>query len=306
MKKFFKGCLISILCSVIILVVGVVVVMNLTPRQLKLADISLAGMTIEDMGIADIKIWNIFKSISSIGNANEQEIVKRPYVPETEKTNAQNNLDNSSLDGESYSEIAKNKVVYPDRYLLTYQDTTLAYLMNSAIYDAENTSEATQALKDTSISICEITITTKDNKGSIRIVSKMALDSLDDAMGESMGSVGSMMTVPEKIFIVSELDFTVNSEGKMETESKSLSLNGNTDDPVTNAITNMLLGNSEEGNTLDGLNQSIGTVLSQIIYNLGAIGTAEVVEGNLITGDFNLGFGGVKENALTVVTHIEE
>ena len=79
MKKFFAGLLITILCIVVIVVVAAVVVVNLTPRQLKLEDLSLGNMTIEELGIADTKILEIIKSITNIGKVEEDDVVNRPF-----------------------------------------------------------------------------------------------------------------------------------------------------------------------------------------------------------------------------------
>lgn len=304
MKKFFAGLLITILCIVVIVVVAAVVVVNLTPRQLKLEDLSLGNMTIEELGIADTKILEIIKSITNIGKVKEDDVVNRPFDSTAEKEKAEGNLDNSSVSEGSLSDILKDKVVYDKRYLLTYQDTTIAYMLDSAIHDAENPSEAIEVLQDAHISVKEIAITKKDSNGAIRIVAEINLGDFKTQIEDKLGAAKSFLTVPEKVFLVSELDFTVDSNGKMQTTSKSLSINGNNEDPVSKAIIQVVLSNMEEGMTLEKLNGYMGSALSEIIYNLGAIGEATVTEGNVVEGEPTLGIGGIKENAISVITHV--
>lgn len=304
MKKFFAGLLITILCIVVIVVVAAVVVVNLTPRQLKLEDLSLGNMTIEELGIADTKILEIIKSITNIGKVEEDDVVNRPFDSTAEKEKAEGNLDNSSVSEGSLSDILKDKVVYDKRYLLTYQDTTIAYMLDSAIHDAENPSEAIAVLQDAHISVKEIAITKKDSNGAIRIVAEINLGDFKAQIEDKLGAAKSFLTVPGKVFLVSELDFTVDSNGKMQTTSKSLSINGNNEDPVSKAIIQVVLSNMEEGMTLEKLNGYMGSALSEIIYNLGAIGEATVTEGNVVEGEPTLGIGGIKENAISVITHV--
>ena len=304
MKKFFAGLLITILCIVVIVVVAAVVVVNLTPRQLKLEDLSLGNMTIEELGIADTKILEIIKSITNIGKVEEDDVVNRPFDSTAEKEKAEGNLDNSSVSKGSLSDILKDKVVYDKRYLLTYQDTTIAYMLDSAIHDAENPSEAIEVLQDAHISVKEIAITKKDSNGAIRIVAEINLGDFKAQIEDKLGVAKSFLTVPEKVFLVSELDFTVDSNGKMQTTSKSLSINGNNEDPVSKAIIQVVLSNMEEGMTLEKLNGYMGSALSEIIYNLGAIGEATVTDGNVVEGEPTLGIGGIKENAINVITHV--
>ena len=304
MKKFFAGLLITILCIVVIVVVAAVVVVNLTPRQLKLEDLSLGNMTIEELGIADTKILEIIKSITNIGKVEEDDVVNRPFDSTAEKEKAEGNLDNSSVSEGSLSDILKDKVVYDKRYLLTYQDTTIAYMLDSAIHDAENPSEAIEVLQDAHISVKEIAITKKDSNGAIRIVAEINLGDFKAQIEDKLGAAKSFLTVPEKVFLVSELDFTIDSNGKMQTTSKSLSINGNNEDPVSKAIIQVVLSNMEEGMTLEKLNGYMGSALSEIIYNLGAIGEATVAEGNVVEGEPTLGIGGIKENAINVITHV--
>ena len=304
MKKFFAGILITILCIVVIVVVAAVVVVNLTPRQLKLEDLSLGNMTIKELGIADTKILEIIKSITNIGKVEEDDVVNRPFDSTAEKEKADGNLDNSSVSDGSLSDILKDKVVYDKRYLLTYQDTTIAYILDSAIHDAENPSEAIEVLQDAHISVKEIAITKKDTNGAIRIVAEINLGDFKAQIEDKLGAAKSFLTVPEKVFLVSELDFTVDSNGKMQTTSKSLSINGNNEDPVSKAIIQVVLSNMEEGMTLEKLNGYMGSALSEIIYNLGAIGEATATEGNVVEGEPTLGIGGIKENAISVITHV--
>ena len=57
----------------LILVIAFAVVINLTPRQLGIADLKIEGKTVEAMGIADTKIVDIYKSVKSLSKVNESD-----------------------------------------------------------------------------------------------------------------------------------------------------------------------------------------------------------------------------------------
>lgn len=75
--KVFKGIIFSLIAIVLILVIAFAVVINLTPRQLGIADLKIEGKTVEEMGIADTKIVDIYKSVKSLSKVNESDVVTR-------------------------------------------------------------------------------------------------------------------------------------------------------------------------------------------------------------------------------------
>ena len=75
--KVFKGIIFSLIAIVLILVIAFAVVINLTPRQLGVADLKIEGKTVEEMGIADTKIVDIYKSESQRERRCDQHIRRR-------------------------------------------------------------------------------------------------------------------------------------------------------------------------------------------------------------------------------------
>lgn len=90
--KVLKGVLFTLLAIVLILVIAFVVVINLTPRQLGAQNVKIDGKTIEEMGIADTKIINIYKSIKSLSAAKEDKIVTNKFDETAEKDKSKDNF----------------------------------------------------------------------------------------------------------------------------------------------------------------------------------------------------------------------
>ena len=120
----------------------------------------------------------------------------------------------------------------------------------------------------------------------------------------AFGGAAGIVPIPKKAYLVSDLTFTVNALGKMETESQNVCINGNNDDPVSKAILKVI-GNMAGGESIDSLNGKLGEAIAQVVGNLGMIGTADVVGNSNVVNPLtiNLGMVGVAEHKLTLVTH---
>lgn len=303
--KILKGILFTLLAIIVLAVVAFVVVINLTPRQLGLQNVKIYDETIEEMGIADTKIIDIYKSVSGLSKVKESDVVHNSYDEEQEKQKSQGNFEGSTFDGkDDYSALVAEKATYDKQYLLTYDDVTLAYIFNNIVQNGtESSSQAVKALKDAKIVVKEMTISVDGDKGSLRVVSMIELGEYKTQIEEYLGAAKGILKVPEKAYIVSEIAFDVDGTGKMSTSSKSVCVNGNNDDIVTKAIVNVVMKNMPEPMTMDDINTKLGEAVSEVVFNLGQIGTASVGEGNVVSGNVELGFGGVYEHKLSVVTH---
>lgn len=108
--KVLKGILFTLLAIVVIAVIAFVVVINLTPRQLGLQGLEISGETIEDMGLADLKIKDIYKSINNLSKVKEEDIVQNSYDDTEQKGKAKDNFGGSSLsDKDDYSSLVGEK-----------------------------------------------------------------------------------------------------------------------------------------------------------------------------------------------------
>ena len=297
---------IALLVIVVILAIAFVVVINLTPRQLHLENVSLGGKTIDELGIADTKIINIYKSIKSIGKAKESDVVDNPVNEEEDKAAAEENMQGSSLENkDDYTDVTKGHVTYDVQRLVTYDDTTIAYILDNIVQNADaSSSSEIKALKDANLSVKELTIGLDSGHGTLRIVTYMDLSAYQDDIKNALGAAASILPIPKYAYLVSDLTFTVDDLGQMVTTPVSVCINGNNDDPVSKAILEVM-GNMAGGESIDSLNGKLGEALSQVVYNLGMIGTADTVTENIVNPlTINFGMNGVANHKLTLITHI--
>lgn len=303
--KVLKGILFTLLAIILVLVIAFVVVINLTPRQLGLADMQISGESLEGMGLADVKIKSIYKSVNNLSKVKEEDVVHNSYDNAEQKDKSKDNFDGSTLSGkDDYSSLVADKATYDKQYLVTYEDKTIAYIFNNIIQNGtSSSSEAVKALKNAKIVVKEMTIDVKDGKGYLRVVSMIELGEYKAQIEEALGSAKNILKVPEKAYIVSEFGFDVDKDGKMNTSSISVSVNGNNDDPVTKAIVNVVMKNASEPMTMEELNEKLGNAIGEVVLNLGKIGTAKVDENNVIGGDINYGMVGVSAHKLCLVTY---
>ena len=120
MFKLLKGLIAFVLVVVVIAGIGLVVVANMTPRDLNLTQVSIGGKTIEELGLADTKIKDIFKSFNSL--SDNKDVVDNPYDQATEEQNASDTMAGSSIENEeNYLPLLDGKVTYDKQYLKVYQ-----------------------------------------------------------------------------------------------------------------------------------------------------------------------------------------
>ena len=296
MKAIFKF-LIALAVIIVVLVVVFVVLINLTPRQYHLENVKLGEKTIEELGLADTKIIDIYKSIKNIDKVKEEDVVENPVNKEEEKQNASENMQGSSLaDTDDYSSVATQHVVYATPKLVEYDDTTIAYILDNIIQNAGNeSSDAIKAVHDAKLSVKELTVGKSGETGTLRVVSYMDLSGYQDQIKEALGGAAGILPIPKKAYLVSEFTFTVNELGEMVTTPTGICINGNNDDPVSKAIL-QVIGNMVEGEDVDSLNGKLGQAVSQVVGNLGRIGSSVV--------PLTIGMSGVADHKLTLITHV--
>lgn len=301
--KVLKGVLFTLLAIVLILVIAFVVVINLTPRQLGAQNVKIDGKTIEEMGIADTKIINIYKSIKSLSAPKEDKIVTNKFDETAEKDKSKDNFSGSSLENkDDYSSIITDPVIYDTKKIVEYDDVTIAYIFNNVVQNAsESSSEAIKALRNAKIQIKELTISLDGEKGRMRIVSLVELGEYKAEIENALGAAKGLFKVPDKVFIVSEISFTVDgANGKMVTTGESVYINDGKDDPVTKAILGVVMSKVEGINSVDDLNDKVGKAVSEVIFNLGGIGSVAMDENIYVYG-----MSGVKDHKLSLVTHVK-
>lgn len=310
-KKLIKF-LIGIVALVVIVVIIGVILINLTPRQLKIQDIEIAGMSFDSLGIADTKLIDIYKSFNHLSEVTEGDVVNHPYVESEEKTAAENAAKGSSIEGnDNYSSIVESDITYDTERLVSYNDTTLAYIINNAVSNSDSSADGVQYLREAHMSIKEISLTC-DSSRKMRIVCYVDLKPFTDQIKDSLPSAAqSFLKIPEQMYVVS--DYTITgvdeSTGKMVLSSDDICINGNNDDPVTKAIVKVMLNLSGQEGGIEEINNQIGQAVSDVIGHLGKIGTGTTVSDtdNAITpGTAVIGIAGISNGKVTLITHVAD
>lgn len=286
---FIKGCIIVPLITILVLVIVVVgaglIVLNMTPADLGIADVELFdGETLTTLGLADVKLKEIPAFIKEIMNVEEDKIVTNA-PKEEDKAAAENKIAGSSVqmkeDGVTidYSSIVTDKIIYPTKQTIEYDDTTLAYIFNQMISDgAESSDEAIEFLQEIDASINEVTISKSEEGSSLRLVASIDLTSMTEELVSALkeAGVGNFIKLPEKAYLVSYSSITINEEG-LVTTSQSLKIN-DSDNPISKAIMKVLAKKAnetaqEEGQQVDTnanvVNDKIGEAFVSIVSNLG-------------------------------------
>ena len=308
-KKGFIGklllfFLISMLSLVIILGTAAAILITRTPRELGLQDVAIGSKTVEEMGLADTRFIDILRSFKNIISFDESTIVTNGYDSETEKTASSQSFEHSSLSGtDNYSAVLTGHVVYDNQYLITYNDTTLGYIINNAVQYTTSGDTSVEFMQNAKISLVEMTVTKGESNGTLRSVCKMDVSDFTQQIKNNLGVVASILSVPENLYLVSEVDFTVDGTGKLQTTHKSIAVNGNEADPIVNSIIDLVIGNLSGVNSLEDINIKMGEAFSEILYNLGGVGTADVDSNNIVVANINYGLAGVTNGKMSFITH---
>lgn len=282
-----KGCiivpLVTILVLVLVVVGGGLIVLNMTPADLGLADVELfEGETLATLGLADIKLKEIPKFLKELMNPDETKILENQFDATQEQGKAEENIANSSVQKKEngdidYSSIVTDKIIYPTKQNIEYNDTTLAYIFNQMVADgAESSDEAVEFLQELDASIAEVSI---KEDGTLRIVAYIDLSSLTGELKQALdeAGVGSFVKIPERVYLVSYSGLSIDAEGKLVAESKSLKIN-DSDSPISNAIMKVLARKAnevaeDEGQQIDTsenvVNGKIGEAFVAVVSNLG-------------------------------------
>ena len=296
--------LIVVAAIVVLLVVAVVIVLNMTPAQLKLTEIEVGGVTLTDLGLADTKLIDIIKQLKELTSVKGENIVKNPFNAEEEKIKAEEDLRGSSA-GSNYSIIFTENVVYPNSYVKTFKDTTLAYIVDKAITDTSKDSDDKLAseLKESGVSVKEITIGKTCDVGTLSIVAQLNVKKyLEEA------SIPNLFDL-DGIYLTVNATFTVGEEGenagKMQAESKEILING-TNNAITKALVKAV-SKTFSDSTGEDLGQAMASAISSVVNHLGFIGSSTKDDDGISLVP-TYGMSGVIEHYLTVITHtsIEE
>lgn len=316
------GCLIKLLIAILVIAVvlgiAVAIILNMTPDQLGIADVDINGTTLREMGLADVKMKEVFKFVKDVLNADSAKIVQNPYSPETEKTTSENNLQSAVNVGSSesgglvYSDILKDKIVYDEKYFYEYKDTTLAYIFQSILDEGEaavsEDNGAIDFLREINGKVDEISIYSSGNGYELRTVFSIDVSGFRSEI-ESLIPI-KIVRIPDRIYLVSYSSVGADSDGRLVTDGRAIRIN-DVDSVVADAIFKVLSDAADESVDTDEdlgdentVNDLIGEGFAAVVANLGKVGVAEFdPETRIVTGETSLGAEGIKDHALTVVTY---
>lgn len=327
MAKRSSGCggclvkiIIAILVIIVLLVIAAVIAVNLTPEQIGIADLDIGGVTLRELGLADVKFKEMFTLLNGVMNPDVDNIVTNRYDPDVAKPEADGNLAAATNTGDGefkYSEVLEQTVIYDKEYLYTYSDTTLAYLFQQMLNEAETAgaevnNDAIAFLRDLNAEIDEVTINDLGGgKYELRVVASIDItDFKNEIMKNIPAAVARLVTLPDRVYIVSYSDITADSEGQLVTTGKSIRIN-DMQSVVADAIFKVVAGSASdkiegENGSVDqnSVNDMVGEGFAEVIANLGRIGSADInAETKEVVGNVNFGVSGIKANALTVITY---
>lgn len=309
--------LISLLVVVVILVVGVVTLLHLTPNHFKLGDIEIAGTTLNELGIGDMKIIDIIKSFSDLKKPDVSAIVTNPPTDD-DRASATNKIESGSSipmdpDGSpDFSTIVTDPVVYDNEYLITYTDKELAGLFGHIIDDAENkvdTPESIQFLADINATIASITIDEKSTNGSaeIRIVASLNLESLKSEIASALPEFLAN-EIPNTVYIAVYGKITANVAGDVIYTHVNCLINDR-DDAITNAIFKVIAGKADIQEGQDPkviIGEKVGEGFELLMGNLGTVGTAQVDDDGIVISTTKIiGSEGIQNGKISLITLTE-
>lgn len=304
MFKLLKGLIAFVLVVVVVAGIGLVVVANMTPRDLNLTQVSIGGKTIEELGLADTKIKDIFKSFNSL--SDNKDVVDNPYDQAAEEQNASDAMAGSSIENEeNYLPLLDGKVTYDKQYLKVYQDKTLAYIFNNIVTSASNQDGTLEELRNINGTIEQMSIKVADGKPSLNVIGKFSIVQFKQQIVEQLGVLASFVKIPDYLYIKVDFDVAVDSLGMMTLASTGYSINGQENDPVIKALLEVVQSADSSFN-IQSVVEKLALGISSVVGNLGRIASATTgADGT--ASDIVYGVSGIGDRSLSVVTytHIE-
>ncbi len=290
-KKCCITCLVVLLVIIIVLGITVGVLINSTPAKLGFADKKFSyGFSLQDLGVADFKIIDIIKGFAALHKFNDASLITNPYSDATASQETFSLFKNSNILSDhkvNCAEVLTAKVVYDNKYLKIFKDTTLAFILNSAIESDKNSN----ILNEIIFNVKEISITNKDVPHA-KIALKLEKNSYpNDAQKKSI-----LDTIINSIIVIVDFDFDVDNNGLITTKNNELLINNG--DKFITAIINYQLGDG-----LDTLRDKVATLFTTMITNIGVIGNATTDSNKVIQGVPTYGKNGVNTGSISFITY---
>lgn len=321
-----KGCLITFVIVIVVIVaavgIGSAVLLNSTANKLKFGDFELyEGMTLNDLGLGDVKIKEIAKMLGALSSPNESQIVTNKFDPVADKNASETILAESNLpkkaNGENdYVSLVSNPVIYNKEYVKNYTDKNIAFILNSIITDAGedvfNTYENLDFIEVLNANFEEISITKQNDVYYMRVVVSADAKSFIDEIKRSLPNFLHRY-LPDRIYLVSTNRLSADENGILTTVSSSLQVNNYENEVLIDAILNAVVKHVSDASGAGAIaddekgfiNDAIGAAVSELISNLGYVGSGEADADGVLTGGKVLGVSGISAGGLTLITRTE-
>lgn len=319
MKKCCIRTCITALVFVVVIAIGVIVLLNLTPSQLHLADKSIAGFTLADYGLGDVKLIKIIKGARGL-TAKEAKVVEHGFDATAEQTSAETLFANSNFAGaDDYSQLVVSDASYDQHYLRGAADTTIAYVLDNVVA-AAFTLDTGNGNKTAAMRVKEVAITKTENEGvatgHARVVMGISASSFVgnlDKISEIVGKV-KIIKIPEYVFVVCTADFTINESGAQEGKIIFQNIKANVGADADNPLNTLLFGiinkamgqeTSADEDSSTAFASFVFDKVSAVINHVGKIGTASTsVDGkSVVVGSTAPGMKGVTDGKLFFITN---
>lgn len=294
-----KGCCIAcvVICLVLILALGIAfgVLWNSTPEKLGIADVKLINeRSLTDLGIENFKFKEIVKGIRQLNKFDSSSVLSNVYNTVSESQNALTNLEGSNIKpGKELdpSLLLTTQADYSKPYLKKYQDTTLAYLFNTAL-ESSTSSEKSYFGTLKNVSVAEVSIVKTESEPSAKIVLKIPF-----------AEESTSKFFPEYVLLTVFVNFNVSKLGRATEGESSIVVNDGNE--VFTAIISKSL-DSYLDNGLEQIKTTTSELFFKMINNLGCIaslGSATMGTDGSITGEPAYGVSGVDNGTITFAVY---
>lgn len=315
MKKCCIRTCVTFLVFAVLIATAVIVLLNMTPAKLHVADKSIAGTSFEENGLADVKFIKIFNGLRGLSK-KEKSVVKNGYTATEAKTAAEEFFANSNYaDASNYAALLQTSAEYNRHYMRVMADTTLAYILNDAVaslYEMTlSDGTATPALTVKEVTVNKSINADEQQVGNIRLVVGVPAQTF---LGGIAGIVDKVKVIklPEYVYLVFNATFTVGVDGtgrgKMIIGDVSGSIGGDENNALNAVLFNRIA--SAMGLEGDDGETAIGDMLfSKVTDVVGHIGfISQVKTSSPATGEViseEMGIGGIEANKITFSVYKE-
>ena len=302
MKKIINFIFCILLIIIIFISLFIVVFFSMTLAQISYYINAFYNLDIEDIKLSDIKAGQIFKDIITFKSVKESEMIQNKFDKYTEEKYVQNNFKGSYLEEEeNFSSLLINKITYSEKRELTYSDKMLAYIFDNLFNNILNANFNLGFLKEIKISVGEISIYSENSSTILRAVYFADIKNTTDGIESRFKKV--LKYLPQRIYFENYFSMNVNEKGKAVFNPLGFTINNTENNFISSLIKSYVLKNTGFDSEYE-MNLQLGKLISDIISNLGLIGSADIkIESDKFSEIVTLGNSGVFNHKIKILTY---